>query len=324
MYSLPTPTGRQGRATAVTGSPAAHSASTPRDQYCPTAFHPETSCAEAVVATVGVVVPPAVLGGAGTGGHDAMRAMSAPVLTDATYELGFVGSGRAVQGSRLATLILTSGGAPLTAAVKSNKQFHCSPPADMSSQRLAVMLPRPSSWLATASRTMTGAPTASPAVDPPWPSGHPTQVPSANRTASENGSVWANGGPAASTPPALPATAVPLSSAADCRRRRRRRARRRRRPCSIRCRGCCHPAGRRSRRAPSTPTLTSDVDGAAGRSTGRASRPLVQATSASAAPITRRASSHAFPFPSRRTRPVSQTGGRVCGRWRRPRPQKPR
>jgi hypothetical protein len=61
------------------------------------------------------------------------------------------------------------------------------------------------------SSTATGAPTANPDVEPPFDS-HPTQVPSARRTASENGSVWLYGPPACSTPPALPATAVPATT----------------------------------------------------------------------------------------------------------------
>ncbi len=97
-------------------------------------------------------------------------------------------------------------------AVKSKRQFHCPPPADMSSQRLALIVPEPISSFSVTSRMTTGAPTASPAVDPPRESAQPTHVPSPRRTASENGSVCGKGGPPASTPPAAPATAVPLTT----------------------------------------------------------------------------------------------------------------
>ena len=121
--------------------------------------------------------------------------MLASVLTEATNVPGVVGSGRASHGSRVPTRTLNSAGAPVTVAVKSNRQFHCSPPPAMSSQRLLWIVPLPISSLASASRIVTAAPAASPAVDPPCESAHPTHVPSLNRTASANGSVWVNGGP---------------------------------------------------------------------------------------------------------------------------------
>ena len=55
MYSLPTPSGRQGRAIAVTGNPARQSDATPRDQYCPIARQPETNRLGRVVVVVDVV-----------------------------------------------------------------------------------------------------------------------------------------------------------------------------------------------------------------------------------------------------------------------------
>ena len=137
--------------------------------------------------------------------------MLTPVLTEATNEPGTDGSGRASHGSRLPIRTRNSAGTPLTVAVKSKRQFHCSPPLAMSTQRLATTVPVPISWLTTGSRMATGAPTARPAVEPPLESAHPTHVPSLSRTASENGSVWVNGGPAASTPPRAPAMALPVT-----------------------------------------------------------------------------------------------------------------
>src|SRR5215212_3193718 len=99
MYSLPWFGSRHGRASAVTGSPAAHSESTPTDQYWPMAFQPVT------------------------GGPDA-----AVVLTDATLRLGSAGSGRAVHGCSSPTLISTSVGAFDTSALKSKKHVHWLPP----------------------------------------------------------------------------------------------------------------------------------------------------------------------------------------------------
>ena len=88
MYSLPAPGGRHGRAMATTGRPAVHNARTPVDQYCPTAFHPVIGTGAAVAGgATSVVVGAAVVavgsGSAGTGGHSGIRAMLAPVLTDA-------------------------------------------------------------------------------------------------------------------------------------------------------------------------------------------------------------------------------------------------
>src|SRR5215207_5169641 len=80
----------------------------------------------------------------------------------------------------------------------------------MSSHRLAVTDPLPSSVLSSAPSTMTGAPAASPTVDPPRDPAHPTHVPSSRRTASENGSVAAYGSPD-STSPAAPAIARPVT-----------------------------------------------------------------------------------------------------------------
>ena len=93
--------------------------------------------------------------------------------------------------------------------LKSNKQLNCPAPPAMSSHRLAVIEPLPSSVLSSTPSTVTGAPIASPAVEPPCEPDQPTHVPSARRTASENGSVAANGS-AVSTPPATPATARPV------------------------------------------------------------------------------------------------------------------
>ena len=132
-------------------------------------------------------------------------------LTDATNVVGAVGSGRASQGSSVPTRTRNSAGAPLTVAEKSNRQFHCSPPSAMSTHLLPVIVPVPISWLVSTSRTVTGAPTASPAVEPPRESAQPTHVPSARRTASAKGSVWGNGGPPGSTAPAVPATATPVT-----------------------------------------------------------------------------------------------------------------
>ena len=162
--------------------------------------------AATVVATV-----LAVASASGIAGHEGISPTLAFVLTEATNVVGAAGSGRAVHGPSGPTRMRNSAGAPVTVAVKSNMQFHCSPPADMSSHRLAWMVPVPISTLSTASSTVTGAPAASPSVDPPCDPAHPTHVPSLSRTASANGSVPANGGPAVSTAPALPATAVPLT-----------------------------------------------------------------------------------------------------------------
>ena len=161
---------------------------------------------------VGAVVVVAPLSVGGIAGQEGMRPMLASVLTDATNVAGAAGSGRASHGARVPTRIRNSGAERVTVAVNSNRQFHCSPPADMSCQRLLAIDPLPISVLATASRMTTGAPTARPAVEPPRESAHPTHVPSANRTASENGSVPGNGGPLASTPPALPAMATPVTA----------------------------------------------------------------------------------------------------------------
>ncbi len=149
--------------------------------------------------------------GSGTGGQDGIRPIAASVLTEATNVSGADGSGRASHGSSVATRIRNSGGgAPVTVAVKSKKQFHCRSPPETSSQRLRSMVPRPISSLSSASRINTRAPTASPLVDPPCDPAHPTHDPSRNRTASENGFVSLKGGPPASTAPAAPATAVPV------------------------------------------------------------------------------------------------------------------
>ncbi len=67
--------------------------------------------------------------------------MLTPVLTEATNVPGVDGSGRASQGSRPAIRTLNSAWAPGTVAVKSKKQFHCSPPLAMSTQRLATTEP---------------------------------------------------------------------------------------------------------------------------------------------------------------------------------------
>src|SRR4029079_17437624 len=85
-------------------------------------------------------------------------------------------------------------------ALKSKKHVHWLPPPDGSAQRLPVIVPVPSRALLVGSSTATGDPTARPAVEPPRESAHPTHVPSARRTASANGSVWAYGGPPRSTP----------------------------------------------------------------------------------------------------------------------------
>ena len=149
--------------------------------------------------------------GSGTGGQDGIRPIAASVLTEATNVSGAAGSGRASHGSSIATRILNSaGGGRVMVAVKSKKQFHCRPPPETSSQRLLSTVPRPISSLSSASRISTRAPAASPNVDPPCDPAHPTQEPSRKRTASENGFVSRYGGPPASTPPAAPATAVPV------------------------------------------------------------------------------------------------------------------
>ena len=114
--------------------------------------------ATVVVVAAVVAVVEAVVGGSGTAGQDGIRPMLASVLTEATNVSGAVGSGRASHGSRAATRTRNSAGAPVIVAVKSNRQFHCPPPADMSSQRLAVIVPDPISSFAVASRMTTGAP----------------------------------------------------------------------------------------------------------------------------------------------------------------------
>src|SRR5262245_39351369 len=128
MYSLPWLGWRQGRASAVTANPAVHRASTPTDQYCPTAFHPLTGGPRATVVGATVVVGSAVAVGAGavvvgvgSAGHEGIKPMAASVLTDATLRVGSAGSGRAVQGCRSPTLISTSAGAFGMSALKSKK-----------------------------------------------------------------------------------------------------------------------------------------------------------------------------------------------------------
>ena len=112
-----------------------------------------------VVGGAVVVVAPGVvvvgLGSGGTGGQEGIWPMLTPVLTEATNVPGADGSGRASHGSRLPIRTRNSAGAPATVAVKSKKQFHCSPPLAMSTQRLAPTVPVPISWLATASRMAT-------------------------------------------------------------------------------------------------------------------------------------------------------------------------
>src|SRR5215218_2934188 len=212
MYSLPWFGSRHGRASAVTGSPAAQSESTPTDQYWPMAFQPVTGGPDAAVVVVvvsAVAVGGPVVVGVGSAGHDAIWPIAASVLTDATLRLGSAGSGRAVHGCRSPTLMSTSLGALDTSALKSKKHVHWLPPPATSSHRLALIEPLPSRALVVGSSTATGDPTARPAVEPPRESAQPTHVPSARRTASANGSVWAYGGPPGSTPPAVPATAAP-------------------------------------------------------------------------------------------------------------------
>ena len=77
----------------------------------------------------------------------------------------------------------------LKVAMKSKKQFHCPAPPATSTDRLAVIVPVPICWEESGIKIATGVPTASPAVEPPLESAHPTHVSSASRTASENGSV---------------------------------------------------------------------------------------------------------------------------------------
>ena len=158
MYSLPTPGGRHGRAIAVTGSPAAHRDRTPVDQYWPTALHPLTGTGAGVVGggtrvVVGASVVAAGSASTGSAGHSGIRPMLASVLTDAVYVPGAVASGRASHGARGPTLTRNSACGAVSVAAKSNEQFHCPPPADMSSHRLAVIDPTPISVLSSASST---------------------------------------------------------------------------------------------------------------------------------------------------------------------------
>ena len=133
MYSLPAPAGRHGRAIAVTGRPAEHSALTPVTSTGRRRSSRRQLGGAVVVATVVVVaavvaVVEAVVGGSGTAGQDGIRPMLASVLTEATNVPGAVGSGRASHGSSAATRTRNSAGAPVIVAVKSNRQFHCPPP----------------------------------------------------------------------------------------------------------------------------------------------------------------------------------------------------
>ena len=229
-----------------------------------------------------VVVAPGVVvvdvGSGGTGGHEGIWPMLTPVLTEATNEPGTDGSGRASHGSRLPIRTRNSAGTPLTVAVKSNRQFHCSPPLAMSTQRLATTVPVPISWLTTGSRMATGAPTARPEVEPPLESAHPTHVPSLSRTASENGSVCVNGGPAASTPPRAPAMALPVTVPGVPAHRRRRRRHRRGGGVVV----VVVVAGEVS----SVVSVTSDADGGVVASSSPASRLLEQAVSSTSTPAT--------------------------------------